>query len=147
MDASPGGGYKRGVGEYRVSRTVRFCYGHRIEGHTGPCRHLHGHNARVEVECAGSPDRLGMVVDFGRIAEVVGGWIDRHWDHRMVLRRDDPWAALLKERGEPVYELEAPPTAENMAAFLFQVARDAGLPVRAIRFWETDTSLAVYRGP
>ena len=135
------------MGEHRVRRAVRFCYGHRIAGHAGPCRHLHGHNARVEVECAGAPDALGMVVDFGEIGRVVSEWVDAHWDHRMILQRDDPWVAVLKERGEPVHVMDEPPTAENLAAALFRVAKEAGLPVRAVHFWETDTSVAVYAEP
>ena len=29
---------------------------------------------------------------------------------------------------------------------LYAVAREAGLPVRAIRFWETERSMALYEG-
>jgi 6-pyruvoyltetrahydropterin/6-carboxytetrahydropterin synthase len=130
---------------HQVRKAVRFCYGHRVAGHPGPCRHLHGHNARVEVECQGEPDGRGMVVDFGEIARVVEGWVKTHWDHRMILQAGDPWVAVLAERGEPFYELDAPPTAEHLAAHLFRVARGAGLPVTAVHFWETETSVAVYR--
>ena len=127
-----------------VRRSLTFCYGHRIQGHAGPCRHLHGHSARVEVECRGPLDELGMVVDFARIKEALEGWILAHWDHRMILQRGDPMVAVLKEKGEPVFELDGPPTAENMAAHLFGVAEDAGLPVTTVRVWESDTSVAGY---
>jgi 6-pyruvoyltetrahydropterin/6-carboxytetrahydropterin synthase len=127
-----------------VRRSLTFCYGHRIRGHAGPCRHLHGHTARVEVECRGPLDELGMVVDFARIKEALEGWILAHWDHRMILQRGDPMAAVLKEKGEPVFELDGPPTAEIMAAHLFDVARDAGLPVTQVRVWESEASVAGY---
>jgi 6-pyruvoyltetrahydropterin/6-carboxytetrahydropterin synthase len=129
-----------------VVRILTFSYGHRIRGHTGGCAHLHGHNARVEVECKGPLDRLGMVVDFAEIRRVLEEWIDAHWDHRMILERGDPMAAVLTERGEPVHELDAPPTAENLARRLYDVAKAAGLPVAAIRFWETERSMALYEG-
>lgn len=132
---------------HAVTRTFRFCYGHRIAGHAGPCAHLHGHNARVEVECRGPLDPLGMVIDFGEIRSRLEGWIRDHWDHRMLLRRGDPLVATLRAQGEPVYETEGEPTAENLAAEIYRVARSAGLPVSAVRFWETDHSLAVYEGP
>jgi len=129
-----------------VVRILTFSYGHRIRGHKGGCAHLHGHNARVEVECRGALDRLGMVVDFAEIRRVLEAWVDANWDHRMILERGDPLAGLLAERGEPVHELDAPPTAENLARKLFEVAAAAGLPVRAIRFWETERSMASFEG-
>ncbi len=132
---------------HEVSRSIRFCYGHRILGHTGGCEHMHGHNARVEIRCAGPLDEMGMVVDFAEIRRVVESWIQDHWDHRMLLRRDDPMADVLRQSGEPIYEMDGDPTAENMAACLFHVAREGGLPVVSIRFWETSTSMAAYTEP
>lgn len=127
-----------------VVRILTFSYGHRIRGHAGGCKHLHGHNARVEVECKGPLDGLGMVVDFGEIRRVLETWIAANWDHRMILERGDPMVAVLSERGEPVHELDGPPTAENLARRLYEVAAGAGLPVSAIRFWETERSMALY---
>jgi len=135
------------VARHAVVKLLSFPYGHRIPGHGGPCAHLHGHNARVEVECSGELDPLGMVVDFGEIKRLLEGWVRKHWDHRMILKDDDPLAAALEEAGEPVYRLPRAPTAENLAAHLFAVARDAGLPIAAIRLWETETSMASYEGP
>ena len=130
-----------------VVKSVSFCYGHRIRGHAGRCRHLHGHNARVEIECRGPLDGLGMVVDFVEIRERVERWILDHLDHRMVLARSDPLVAVLEQHGEPLFLLDAPPTAEHLARVLFDVARAEGLPVHAVRFWETETSMAAYEGP
>lgn len=129
---------------YTAAKVISFCYGHRLVGHGGACRHLHGHNARVEVICRGELDALGMVVDFAEIRRVLQTWIDAQWDHRMILASDDPMAAVLQAQGEPVFRLDGPPTAERLAAHLFGVAREAGLPVAGIRLWETDTSVATY---
>jgi len=132
------------VSRFAASKTFTFPYGHRIEGHEGPCRDLHGHNARVEIECEGELDALGMVIDFGRITATVGKWIDEHWDHRTVLFKDDPLVTVLREANQPVFELDRPPTAECMAQHLFHVAQRAGLPVTEVRFWESEKNLAVY---
>ena len=129
---------------YTAAKVISFCYGHRLVGHGGACRHLHGHNARVEVICRGELDALGMVVDFAEIRRVLRSWIDAHWDHRMILASDDPMATVLQDQGEPVFLLDGPPTAERLAAHLFGVAREAGLPVARIRLWETETSVATY---
>ena len=56
---------------YRVTREIRFCYGHRLLHYDGKCRHLHGHNGRAVISVqADSLDKLGMVVDFSRIKRV-----------------------------------------------------------------------------
>jgi len=132
------------MGVHEASLTLTFSYGHRIRGHGGRCAHLHGHNGRVEFACRGELDRLGMVIDFAKIKEAMEGWILAHWDHRMILQRDDPMLKLLDGTGEPVFAMDSPPTAENMAAHLFGVARDAGLPIRAVHLWETDVSMGSF---
>lgn len=129
---------------YTAAKVITFCYGHRLVGHGGACRHLHGHNARVEVICRRDLDKLGMVVDFAEIRLVLNEWVDEHWDHQMILAADDPMAEVLQAQGEPVFLLDGPPTAERLAAKLYQVAREAGLPVAGIRFWETESSVATY---
>ena len=50
---------------YSVTKSVEFCYGHRLLDHAGPCRHPHGHNAIAEIEVS-SPalDAMNMVIDF-----------------------------------------------------------------------------------
>lgn len=135
------------MAQHSVTTRISFCYGHRIAGHAGPCRHLHGHNAVAEVVCEGPLDALGMVVDFGEVKRALRAFVDAHWDHRTILRRGDPLAAMLREAGEPVYLLDGEPTAENLAAALFRAAKEAGLPVRSVRLHETPTSLATYEGP
>ena len=34
---------------YRVTKEIRFCYGHRLLNYSGECRHLHGHNGLAEI--------------------------------------------------------------------------------------------------
>jgi 6-pyruvoyltetrahydropterin/6-carboxytetrahydropterin synthase len=131
---------------YRVARELSFCYGHRLVHHPGKCAHLHGHNARVILSLeAESLDRLDMVADFGVIREQVGVWIDREFDHRLILHRDDPALPALRDLGEPVRVVDSNPTAEHLARLVFDRARAAGLPVVEVEFWETPTCKASYR--
>ncbi|HRR25513.1 MAG TPA: 6-carboxytetrahydropterin synthase [Acidobacteriota bacterium] len=130
---------------YRVVKRVFFSYGHRLLDYAGKCAHLHGHNAKVEVVLAARDlDARGMLWDFGEIAGRLEGFVKEHLDHRMLLRRDDPLVSLLSSAGEPVVPLDFNPTAENLARFLFEAARDHGLPVVSIRFWESPNSCAEY---
>ena len=57
---------------FRVTREIRFCYGHRLLNYDSKCRHLHGHNGRAVITLETPQlDPLGMVVDFTRIKRIV----------------------------------------------------------------------------
>jgi 6-pyruvoyltetrahydropterin/6-carboxytetrahydropterin synthase len=132
---------------FQVTREIRFCYGHRLLNYDGKCRNLHGHNGRAVITLAATHlDPLGMVVDFSRLKQDVGGWIDEHLDHKMLLHKDDPALDFLRHQGEPIHVLEDNPTAENIARLLYEVTLDLGFPVVEVRLWETDDSFACYRG-
>jgi 6-pyruvoyltetrahydropterin/6-carboxytetrahydropterin synthase len=133
---------------YSVTKRVEFCYGHRLLGHGGPCRHPHGHNAVAEIEVrAGQLDDMNMVIDFADLKHRIKQWIDREIDHRMILRHDDPLADALRALGEPVYLLDSNPTAERIARLIFDTAREGGLAVSRVTVWETPSSSATYVGP
>ena len=130
---------------FSVTREIAFCYGHRLLHYDGKCRHLHGHNGRAVITLESERlDGLGMVMDFGHLKRVVGGWIDESLDHKMLLHKDDPALPLLREQGEPVFVMEVNPTAENIARLIFDYAASQGFPVVEVRLWETETSCASY---
>jgi 6-pyruvoyltetrahydropterin/6-carboxytetrahydropterin synthase len=128
---------------FTVTKRLDFCYGHRLLNHDGVCRHLHGHNAMVEIDIAADTlDERDMVVDFADIKRVVKAWIDRELDHKMILRQDDPMVDVLRAQGEPVYTIDHNPTAERLAKLIFDTARELGFNVSAVRLWETPGSCA-----
>jgi 6-pyruvoyltetrahydropterin/6-carboxytetrahydropterin synthase len=128
---------------YCVTKRLDFCYGHRLMNHQGVCRHLHGHNAMVEIDVtAESLDARDMVVDFADIKNALKTWIDRELDHKMILRNDDPLIELLRAQGEPVYTIDANPTAERLARLIYETASGLGFNVSAVRLWETPGSCA-----
>ncbi len=130
---------------YSVTKRIEFCYGHRLLDYQGNCRHLHGHNAIVEITVqAEALDARNMVRDFHEIREVVETWIDRELDHKMLLRHDDPAAGALQQLGEPVYLMDSNPTVERIAQLIFDQVAKEGLPVVKVTMWETPTSMAVY---
>jgi 6-pyruvoyltetrahydropterin/6-carboxytetrahydropterin synthase len=132
---------------FRVTREIRFCYGHRLLNYDGKCRHLHGHNGRAVIVLeAPHVDSLGMVVDFGRIKRVISTWINETFDHKMILHKDDPILPHLRQKAEPVFTLDVNPTAENIAKTIYDYAASQGFPVVEVHLWETDDSFATYRG-
>ena len=130
---------------YLVTKRIEFCYGHRLLDYDGICKHPHGHNATAEIEVrTGTLDNRNMVADFNDIKRTVKTWVDRELDHKMILRKDDPLVAALQSLGEPMYLLESNPTVERIAKLIFDMSRDQGLDVVAVRVWETPSSWATY---
>jgi len=134
-------------------RRLEFDAMHRVPRHESKCAAWHGHRYAAEIHCtAESLDDLGRVIDFGVIKELVGGWIDQHWDHTALIMEGDPdpateaIASSNAEKGRPVYWMVGPPTAENIVAELASVAgrllAPAGVDVVRIRLWETPNGSA-----
>lgn len=131
---------------YRVTKSVAFCYGHRLLNYAGKCRHLHGHNARAVITLERETlDERGMVEDFSELKRVLRTWLDGEIDHTLLLCRADPLLPLLQEAGERVYVVEDNPTAEVIARMIFEYVAEQGFPVVEVALWETDTSHASYR--
>ena len=132
---------------YSVTKIIHFCYGHRLLNYAGKCRHLHGHNGKVEIELSSAKlDARGMVRDFEEIKRTIQRWIDETLDHTMLLRRDDPVVKLLRAKGERLMLMRTNPTAESIAKLIFDYAKRCRFPVTAVRLWETHHSFATYRG-
>lgn len=130
---------------YRVTEELRFCYGHRLMEYEGPCARLHGHNARVEVELSSRTlNRLGFVADFYDVERAARDWLMATFDHRLLLRDDDPVIPHLRAAGEAFVALPFNPSAENLARMVFDRLKAQGVPVTAVRFFETETSVATY---
>jgi 6-pyruvoyltetrahydropterin/6-carboxytetrahydropterin synthase len=131
---------------YRVTKSVAFCYGHRLLNYAGKCRHLHGHNARAVITLERETlDGRGMVEDFSELKHVLLTWLDEEIDHTLLLCRTDPLLPLLQQAGERVRVIEDNPTAEVIARMIFDYVAGRGFPVVEVTLWETDTSYASYR--
>jgi 6-pyruvoyltetrahydropterin/6-carboxytetrahydropterin synthase len=133
---------------FQVSEIVYFCYGHRLLDYVGKCARVHGHNGKVEIVVGGETlDARGFVMDFSDLQVAAQRFIDDTFDHRLLLRRDDPLVPVLTAQGETFVALDVNPSAENLAKLIFDHLRGLGFPVVAVRFFETETSVAVYSQP
>ncbi len=108
--------------------------GHRVVGHEGKCRHLHGHNYRIHFAIEGPRlDSVGRVLDFSVIKEKLCMWLEESWDHKFLAWANDPLLTELanttnearkynnepwKMLAESIVWVPFNPTAENMAEFL-----------------------------
>lgn len=102
--------------------------GHRVHGHEGKCRFLHGHNYRVHFECeAPELDAVGRVIDFSVIKEKLCEWLETNWDHHFLVWTEDPAAPKLLLIDTSIVLVPFNPTAENMAKHLVEVVGVAQL--------------------
>lgn len=133
------------------TRLIKSDTGHRVLGHEGKCRHLHGHEYNFEITAAAdSLDSIGRVIDFSVIKERVGGWIDNNWDHNMLLYSKDESAIKameLVEDGRPPFIADWNPTAENIADYVLRevcplVLQGTGVVVTQVKVWETQNCFA-----
>ena len=106
-----------------ATRYHDFCAGHRVFGHESKCAHLHGHNYRVYFTVqAEALDKVGRVMDFSVIKERLCVWLEKTWDHKMLIWEDDPILPAMR-RMDPLGVVDVPfnPTAENMADFILKI--------------------------
>jgi 6-pyruvoyltetrahydropterin/6-carboxytetrahydropterin synthase len=125
-----------------ITRKLELDAAHRLMGHEGKCKNIHGHRYVVEVTAAAQElDKLGRVIDFSVLKRKLGGWLEENWDHKAILQMSDPLVPALLALSQPVYTTPWPPTGENLAAFLLNLSRVLfafdGIEVVKIRLWET----------
>ena len=146
---------RRSLSQVTISRRFEWDSAHRIAGHEGACKAIHGHRYVAEIT-VGAPttDALGRVVDFGVFKQVVGDWILAHFDHSAIFDRadHDPGVEavidLNRRMGKPCYLLEGPPTAERLVVELSTaigpLLETLGLTLTSIRLWETPNCSALW---
>lgn len=126
-----------------ATRKLEFDAGHRLVNHESKCAHCHGHRYVVEVTAqANALDDIGRVIDFSVIKRILGAWIDKNWDHAMVVNTSDvELIRYLNSTNQRHYILDCNPTAENMASFLIKIGNDMlmhyGVTIVKIKLWET----------
>lgn len=133
-----------------VTRKIEFDAAHRVVNHKSKCKMLHGHRYVVEAAFASNVlDEIDMVIDFGEIKEMLGGWIDEHWDHNTILNQSDRALGeqIEKATGQKVYYLEGNPTAERMAEYLKDVVckklfTNSAIVCSSIKLYETPNCYA-----
>lgn len=124
---------------YKVHRYHDISCGHRVHGHEGKCRNLHGHNYRIHFTCVaedGALDGVGRVIDFSQVKAKLCMWIEENWDHRFLIWEKDPMKAHLLELDPTVVVVPFNPTAENIAQYLVEVVGPAQLAGTGIKLSE-----------
>ena len=124
---------------FEVTVEDTFSAGHYLRNYRGKCEKPHGHNYRVRVTLSGQTlDRAGLLLDFKELKDVLRP-VMNYLDHQMM-NELEPFTTIN-------------PSAENLAKYFYdelsgKLTTHSEVPVRIaeVRIWETDTSIAAYRG-
>lgn len=116
---------------YKITKRFSFSASHQLkhlpEGHQ--CARLHGHNYEVEIELASFlTGEDGFVVDYGEL-KPLKDYLDGNLDHRHL---NDVMGHIH-------------PTAENLALWIFSIAKGFWSQTTAVRVSETPTTWAEFR--
>lgn len=130
---------------YKITKEVYFCYGHRLMNHSGKCRHLHGHSVKASISVKREQlDAQAMVCDFSDLKKQAQNYIDAHFDHNLLLHKDDPLIPALVANQERFMALDEHPTAEVLSRMIYQHLQQH-FDVDQVTLWETASAYACYR--
>ncbi|MFH1360903.1 MAG: 6-carboxytetrahydropterin synthase QueD [Candidatus Omnitrophota bacterium] len=109
-----------------------FAASHRIKGHNGKCKNLHGHTWKVEaVLLASRLNSIGLTVDFKILKKTLDTFLDQ-LDHSYL-------------NDLPFFKTKNPST-ENIAKFIFEGLAKQFRPLRLkqVTVWESDRAGLTY---
>jgi 6-pyruvoyltetrahydropterin/6-carboxytetrahydropterin synthase len=138
-----------------ITRQVEFDAAHRIPFHDSKCHNNHGHRYVVVATVSGPIQSVhgrsddGMVLDFGKLKELLVECVVEPWDHAtLAWEQDTAYIDALLAMGtrpQKLVRLAEPPTAENLAVEVFN-RLEARLS-KDFSPWQKVTLVRVYETP
>jgi 6-pyruvoyltetrahydropterin/6-carboxytetrahydropterin synthase len=138
----------------RITKEFTFETGHALYGYDGKCRNVHGHSYKLSVTVIGTPiqeeghKKLGMVIDFGDLKQIVKEEVVDPFDHATVFNKNTPHvelASTLEKSGHKVILADYQPTSENMVidfAGKIRARLPESLELHSLQLRETGTAYA-----
>ncbi len=137
----------------RLTKEFSFEMAHALWNYDGSCRNIHGHSYRLSVTVKGQPIeekgnvKLGMVLDFGVLKEIVQQEIIKPFDHSVVISNeaDHSWIKQSSQMFEKTILTAYQPTCENMLidfAKKIQLKLPVSIQLVSIKLAETANSYA-----
>ena len=105
-----------------IFKEFTFDSAHQLPWHDGKCFNLHGHTYKLQVGFRGNPDPNGILMDFGKVKEIVNALIIEKYDHQLLNNHF------------------VNPTAELMARQFLSSLKEVNNGFSVVRLWETPTS-------
>ena len=143
----------------KIGKIIQWDMGHRVLNHRSVCKGLHGHRYKAEICVEGDlvekkdASEEGMVIDFADIKKTAQKFVQEELDHAfMVWEKDIELLEFFKKsKGHKPVIVPFTPTAENVAAYIFNQLKDkftdvfkTGLHLKSVKLWETPSSYALF---
>jgi len=138
----------------RLTKEFNFEMAHYLTGYDGACSNIHGHSYKLFVTVIGEPiaeanhPKLGMVMDFGQLKEMVNRRIVSKLDHALLIHNTEQSSELrpmLTKHFKKVEFVDYQPTCENLIVKFAAVLKEeltAKIRLHHLRLNETITSYA-----
>lgn len=135
----------------RITKEFTFEAAHFLPGYDGLCANIHGHSYRLFVTVKGRPaqelrdPKLGMVMDFGLLKQVVEEQIVSRLDHSLMVRSDQAEVVAALGGRFKVEAFDFQPTCENMLVWMasrLTGALPSSVELVCLRLYETQRNYA-----
>lgn len=137
----------------RVTKEFSFEMAHALWNYDGPCKNVHGHSYRLYVTLVGEPvtdtanTKLGMVIDFSDLKDIVNREIVDRFDHTVVVssRVEKNRLDALNQMFGNVMVVDYQPTCEKLIediAARIKPQLPEGVSLHNLKLYETATSYA-----
>lgn len=137
----------------RITKEFKFDMAHALWQYDGLCRNIHGHTYMLEVTIKGEPiedtdsPKLGMVMDFSDLKDIVKKPIVERFDHALVLfeKHDISLSTIPFQDNDKLIILPFQPTCENLVCYFAEIINEklsGNLSLHKLRLNETPTSYA-----
>jgi len=125
-----------------IGTTICFEAGHRQLGDDSKCGKLHGHNWKVEIKIDGEVDKIGYIIDFKELKDLL-----EPFDHAMILNKNDEFVKILQERNQKVYVMDENPSCENLSELICYLITDLfdNVSYCYVKLWENHNSYGEYK--
>ena len=147
------------MGITKIGTTVTIAAAHFVQTTDTPCKRIHGHNWKVEVEILGNIQNDGMVLDFTIIKSIIN-----KLDHRLLipgqsigivksmshkhlvelydLKTQHIYALVPKES---IHIIDVPViTAEYLAQYIHNQIKKSVTMTLIVKVWESEKSYAEF---
>ena len=132
-----------------IEKHYKFYAAHRNETLQDKCSNLHGH--RYGIRCHFEVERDGDISTlFGDFDARIEPWLKQHYDHGMLINRNDALYESLQMHMQRTREqlklnvFEGPTSVENLCHKLFTEITQMGFRMSRLEVQETDTSIISY---
>lgn len=133
----------------RITKEFQFEGAHALSNYDGKCRSVHGHSYKLYVTVIGTPSadgdspKVGMLIDFTELKEIVKSSIIDIFDHALILSNNSPLIEELTSSYNSVVVLPFQPTCENMVIYFSEILNKQlpyGIRLFSLKLYETSSS-------